>query len=144
MIVDTSAVIAVLNAEDGWQDYDRSLRSATDVQMSAATYVELGIVVDRREDPAISRLLDRLMTQWSVKITELTPAQAAIARSAHRDFRRGTGHPAGLNLGDCFAYALAADTGQPLLFKGDDFSHTDITPALARPSATPPPSPGTG
>ena len=140
MIVDTSAVIAVLNAEDGWQEYDRALRSATDVQMSAATYVELGIVVDRREDPAISRLLDRLMTQWSVKITELTPTQAAIARSAHRDFGRGTG----LDLGDCFAYALAADTGQPLLFKGDGFSHTDITPALARPSAAPPPSPGTG
>lgn len=143
MIVDTSAVIAVLNAEDGWQDYDRALRSATEVRMSAATYVELGIVVDRREDPAISRLLDRLMTQWSVKITELTPVQATIARSAHRDFGRGTGHPAGLNLGDCFAYALAADTGQPLLFKGDDFAHTDITPALARPSATPPPSRGT-
>lgn len=143
MIVDTSAVIAVLNAEEGWQNYDQALRSATSVQMSAATYVELGILVDRRADPAISRLLDRLMTQWSVQVTPLTPAQAVTARSAHRDFGRGTGHPAGLNLGDCFAYALAADTGQPLLFKGDDFSHTDITPALARPSATPPQSPGT-
>lgn len=130
MIVDSSAVIAVLNQEAGWQDIDAALRQASRPQMSAATYVELGIVVDRLADPSVSRRLDRLLTAWGIEVVPLTEAQARTARAAHRDYGRGSGHPARLNLGDCFAYALAADTGQALLYKGEDFGHTDIESAL--------------
>jgi ribonuclease VapC len=130
MIVDTSAVIAVLNKEEDWREFDAALRAAPTAQMCAATYVELGIVVDRLSDPSISRRLDRLLEAWGVEVVPLTATQARTARAACRDFGRGSGHPARLNLGDCFAYALAADSGQPLLFKGDDFSKTDIDPAV--------------
>lgn len=130
MIVDTSAVVAVLNQEEGWRDIDAVLRQASNPQMSAATYVELGIVVDKLGDPSISRRLDRLLAAWGIDVVALTEAQARTARAAHRDYGRGSGHRARLNLGDCFAYALAADTGQSLLFKGDDFGHTDLEPAL--------------
>lgn len=143
MIVDTSAVVAILNTEDDWHLYDRALRTATQAQMSSATYVELGVVIDSRGNPATSRMLDRVLQRWAVQVTALTPAQAVIARHAYRDFGRGSGHPARLNLGDCFSYALAADTGLPLLFKGDDFTHTDVTSALAPESAAPPRNPGT-
>lgn len=130
MIVDSSAVVAVLNRESGWRAFDRTLREASGAQMSAATYVELGIVVDDLHDPSISRRLDRLLAAWGVDVVPLTVTQAQLARAAYRDYGRGSGHPARLNLGDCFAYALAADSGLPLLFKGDDFGHTDIPPAL--------------
>ena len=130
MIVDSSAVIAVLNQEEGWQDIDAALRQASRPQMSAATYVELGIVVDRLTAPSVSRRLDRLLAAWGIEVVPLTEPQARTARAAHRDYGRGSGHPARLNLGDCFAYALAADTGQTLLYKGEDFGHTDIESAL--------------
>ncbi len=130
MIIDTSAVIAVLNQEDDWGEYDAAPREASAPLMSAATYVGLGLVVDRVGDPSISRRLDRLLEAWGVEVVALTASQARTARAAHRDYGRGSGHPARLNLGDCFAYALAADSGQPLLFKGEDFSKTDIDPAL--------------
>lgn len=130
MIVDSSAVIAVLTQEDGWRDIDAALRASPDAQMSAATYVELGIVVDRLGNPSVSRRLDRLLDAWGIEVIALTAVHARAARAAHRDYGRGTGHPARLNLGDCFAYALAAETGQPLLFTGDDFSHTDLESAL--------------
>lgn len=130
MIVDTSAVIAVLNQEDDWREFDAALRSASHPRMSAATYVELGLVVDRLRDPSVSRRLDRLLDAWGIEVVPLTVEQARAARAAHRDFGRGSGHAARLNLGDCFAYALASDTGEPLLFKGDDFGHTDIEQAL--------------
>ena len=130
MIVDSSAVIAVLNQEEGWHDIDAALRQASRPQMSAATYVELGIVVDRLADPSVSRRLDRLLAAWGIEVLPFTPSQARTARAAHRDYGRGSGHQARLNLGDCFAYALAADTGQSLLYKGDDFGHTDIESAL--------------
>lgn len=130
MIVDTSAVVAVLNGETDWHLYAQALRDATRPQLSAATYVELGIVIDNLKDPSISRKLDRLLKTWGVEVVSLTSAQAALARSAHRDYGRGSGNAARLNLGDCFAYALAAETGQPLLFKGEAFGHTDLVPAL--------------
>jgi ribonuclease VapC len=143
MIVDASAVIAVLNGEDDWHRYDQMLRTTSRVQMSAASYVEVGIVVDRRGDPKTSRMLDRLLKGWRAEITSLAPEQAMMARAAHRDFGRGSGHSGRLNLGGCFSYALAAATGQPLLFKGNDFAETDITPALARPSGEQPRNRGT-
>jgi ribonuclease VapC len=94
--------------------------------ISAATYVELSIVVDSRHDPVVSRSLDDLLTSLGIEVADLTADQARIARSAHRDFGRGSGHPARLNLGDCFSYALAKQIDEPLLWKGDDFGHTDV------------------
>lgn len=132
MIVDTSAVIAVLNQEDDWRDFDRALRDASHPTMCAATHLELGIVVDQLHDPSVSRRLDRLLDAWGVEVVPLTASQARTGRAAYRDYGRGSGHRARLNLGDCYSYALAADTGQPLLFKGDDFGHTDIQSALGR------------
>ena len=100
--------------------------------MSAATFVEACIVVDANRDPVLSRRLDDLLRVAGVVVEPVTREQADIARAAYRDFGRGSGHPAGLNFGDCFSYALARVTAEPLLFKGDDFSHTDVIPALDR------------
>jgi ribonuclease VapC len=76
-----------------------------------------------------SRLVDDLLAAAQIVIEPVSPAQARIAREAYRDFGKGSGHAAGLNFGDCFAYALARATGEPLLYKGDDFSHTDVAAA---------------
>lgn len=98
--------------------------------MSAANFLEAAIVVDAKRRPVASRRLDDLLEELDVVIEPVTEEQARIARAAYRDYGRGSGHPARLNFGDCFAYALARATGEPLLFKGDDFIHTDITSAL--------------
>lgn len=132
MIVDTSAVVAILGQEPGWEAYAEALRAADGASMSTGTYVELGIVVDRLGDPSISRRLDRLLAAWNIELVPVSEEQAMIARAAYADYGRGTGHPARLNLGDCFSYALASHTDQPLLFKGTDFAHTDLTPAVPR------------
>ena len=127
MIVDTSAVIAILKEE---RDAPRSLRaiavSTEPKRISAANYLEAGIVVDANRNPLLSRRLDDLIVQTEIQVEAGTPQQADIARAAYRDFGKGSGHPAQLNFGDCFAYALAKSTREPLLFKGDDFSHTDV------------------
>ena len=127
MIVDTSAVIAILKEE---QDAPRFLRavaiSTQPKRMSAANYLEAGIVVDANRNPLLSRRLDDLIVQTGIEVEAVTPQQADIARAAYRDFGKGSGHPARLNFGDCFAYALAKSMREPLLFKGDDFSHTDV------------------
>ena len=98
-------------------------------RISAATYVEIGAVIDGGRDPVASRLVDELLATAGIVIEPVTEAQARIAREAYRDFGKGSGHAAGLNFGDCFAYALAKATGEPLLFKGDDFSQTDVAVA---------------
>ena len=100
-------------------------------RFSAASFVEAAIVIDGSRDPVASRRFDDLVKEAQLVIEAVTDVQARIAREAYRDFGRGSGHPARLNFGDCFAYALARATGEPLLFKGDDFVHTDIAPALA-------------
>jgi ribonuclease VapC len=127
MIVDTSAIIAILKEE---QDAPRFLRavaiSTQPKRMSAANYLEAGIVVDANRNPLLSRRLDDLIAQTEIEVEAVTPRQADIARAAYRDFGKGSGHPAGLNFGDCFAYALAKSMREPLLFKGDDFSRTDV------------------
>ena len=98
--------------------------------MSAANYLEAAIVADRAAKVLVSRDFDRLVPEESITITPVTETQVHIARAAYRDFGRGSGHPARLNFGDCFAYALAIDRGEPLLYKGDDFGHTDVRSAL--------------
>ena len=98
--------------------------------MSAATLVETAAKVDANRDPVLSRRLDELLDAAGVQVEAFTEEHARIARQAYRDFGKGGGQPAGLNIGDCFAYALAAATGEPLLYKDDDFSQTDLSPAL--------------
>ena len=100
--------------------------------MSAASYLESGVVLDSRRDPVLSRSLDDFLDIAEVEIEPVTAEQARIAREAYRDFGKGSGHPAQLNFGDCFAYALAKSTDEPLLFVGLDFSHTDVTAAQVR------------
>ena len=100
--------------------------SAEPKRMSAANYLEAAIVVDANRNPLLSRRLDDLIVQTEIMAEPVTLEQADIARAAYRDFGRGSGHPAQLNFGDCFAYALAKSMREPLLFKGDDFSHTDV------------------
>lgn len=130
MIVDTSALIAILRAEPDAADFAEAIEAATSRRMSAANYLEAAVVMDSARDPIVSRRFDELCTAADIRIEPVTEAQARTAREAYRDFGRGSGHPAGLNFGDCFAYALAKDTREPLLYKGKDFIHTDLASAL--------------
>jgi ribonuclease VapC len=129
MIIDTSALVAILRDEPEAQRCALAIESHSIRRMSAANFVEAAVVIDASRDPIASRRFDELMKEAGISIEPLTEAQARLAREAYRDFGKGSGHPAKLNFGDCFAYALAKATGEPLLFKGDDFSHTDIVPA---------------
>ncbi len=130
MIVDTSAIIAVLKEESDAPRFQRALTLSTNrKRISAANYLEAGIIVDANRNPLLSRRLDDLIVQTEIEVQPVTLEQANIARAAYRDFGKGSGHPAGLNFGDCFAYALAKATREPLLFKGGDFSHTDVAVA---------------
>jgi ribonuclease VapC len=126
MIIATSALIAILRDEPEARRFAEVIAAATARRISASTYVELGAVIDSGRDPVASRLVDGLLDAAHIVIEPVTEAQARIARDAYRDFGKGSGHAAGLNFGDCFAYALAKATGEPLLFKGDDFARTDI------------------
>lgn len=126
MIVDTSAVMAILLGEGSADRLLEAIVASDRPRMSAATYVECGIVGDRRARPAARRRFDELLDVLGIEIVELTRSQADLAREAHRAFGRGSGSSAGLNLGDCFSYALAAESGEPLIFVGDDFAETDL------------------
>ena len=129
MILDTSVLVAILREESDAAAYLEAIRTTMPRRISAGTYLELGVVIDGLGNPIASRRLDDLLARMSIVIEPVTEAQARIARDAYRDFGKGSGHPAGLNFGDCFAYALARDLNEPLLFKGDDFRHTDIPSA---------------
>lgn len=128
MILDTSAVLAVMNAEPEAELYDRLICAAPLVAMSAANWVELFAVVDRHPDPALPGLCEQLLRAWGVAVLPVTAEQARLAREGGQRF--GTGRFR-LNYGDCFAYAAARDTGRPLLFKGSDFGRTDVRSAAA-------------
>ena len=127
MIVDTSAIVAILNQEPEAEAFIAKLAADPDPQISAATAVELYAVTDQRGDPGQARRVDQLLETLSIRQIPFDAEQAQLARAAYRDYGKGSGHPAKLNLGDCFSYALAAHTGLPLLCKGDDFPHTDLT-----------------
>lgn len=97
-------------------------------RLSAASYLEAAIVIDGSRNQLTSQQLDALAEETELTIEPVTESQARIARMAYREFDKGSGHRARLNVGDCFAYALAKDTDEPLLFIGDNFTYTDIRP----------------
>jgi ribonuclease VapC len=130
MIVDASAVIAILRNEAGAVNFAKAIELAAECRISAVNYVEAAALIDRARDPVVSRKLDELLREADVAIEPVSENQARIARAAYRDFGKGSGHPARLNLGDCFAYALAKAKREPLLFKGSDFAQTDVQLAL--------------
>jgi ribonuclease VapC len=125
MVVDTSALIALLSMEPESARLAVALESDATRLISAATVVEAGLVIESRYGPAGGRELDLLIAKAGLSTEAVTAEQADVARDAWRRFGKGR-HSAGLNFGDCFSYALAKVTGEPLLFKGDDFTHTDI------------------
>ena len=133
MIVDTSVLVAIIGQEPDAPLFAAALESAPVNRISAGTWLEASIVIDRARDPLVSRRLDEILAEGEFVIEPVTASQARIAREAYRDFGKGSGHPASLNFGDCFAYALARELDEPLLFKGDHFSHTDI-PYVGRPT----------
>lgn len=130
MIIDTSALLAILRDEPDAAVYAEAIQVVESRRLSAVSFVEAAVVVDGGRDPVASRGFDELLQEAQIIVTPITEAQARVARDAYRDFGRGSGHPAKLNFGDCFAYALAKATGEPLLFKGKDFVHTDVKRAL--------------
>lgn len=129
MIIDTSALLAVLLDEPERASFEVAMARDPFPRISAASYLETGIVVDSRGDPRRSRYLDKFLASAEIAIEPVTAEQAALARRAYQDFGRGSGHEARLNFGDCFAYALAKTLDEDLLFKGNDFSRTDIRAA---------------
>jgi len=131
MIVDASAVLAILKEEAPAQSCAIALENSRASRISAANWLEASIVVDSSRDPVASRRFDELVKEARLTVEPVTTDQARIAREAYRDFGKGSGHPAQLNFGDCFAYALAKALDEPLLFTGRDFIHTDITPATS-------------
>lgn len=133
MIVDSSALIAILKLEPEAAAISAAMEVADVLRVSAGTYIEASIVMDRNRNPILSARLDEIFTLAKVVIEPVTLEQARIARQAYRDYGKRSGHPASLNFGDCFSYALARDKREPMLFKGDDFIHTDIRSALPKP-----------
>jgi ribonuclease VapC len=129
MIVDTSALIAILKNEPEAESFSQAIEAAKAVRISAATYLETHIVVDGYKNPILKARLEEIFENPGIQVEPVTFEQAKIARLAYRDYGRGSGHPANLNFGDCFSYALAHDKREPMLWKGDDFGHTDIRPA---------------
>jgi len=125
MVVDTSALIAVLNGEPEWRRIEAAMLAARRLAISAVTLVEASIVADSKRQPDGMAELDALLTELRVEIIPVTRQHSELARSAYRQFGKGR-HQAGLNFGDCFSYALARAFGEPLLFVGNDFGGTDV------------------
>lgn len=133
MIIDTSALLAVLYQEADADWYINAIAEASICRMSAANFLEAAINIDAYGDAEASRQLDTFVRRAGIEIVAVTGHQAQIARQAYRDFGKGR-HKAALNFGDCFAYALAREVDESLLFKGNDFTHTDIV-LYAKPPA---------
>ncbi len=126
MIIDSSALIAILRNETEAPSMAAVIERATTRRISAANFLEAALVIDGSRDPIASRRFDDLIREAGISIEPVTEAQARLARDAYRDFGKGSGHAAQLNFGDCFAYALAKTMSEPLLFKGGDFARTDV------------------
>ncbi|HMT45042.1 MAG TPA: type II toxin-antitoxin system VapC family toxin [Chakrabartia sp.] len=130
MIVDSSVLIAIVMLEDDADHWVNIIeRASVPLRMSAGNWLESTIVVDSKRSEAGSAEFDRMVERLGIEIIPVTAEQARIARRAYQTFGKGSGHPAQLNFGDCFAYALSWESGEPLLFKGQDFSQTDIEAA---------------
>jgi ribonuclease VapC len=129
MILDTSALVAVLFGEPEADAYTRLIHDADRCLISAGSFLELSIVIERLAGLEVARQCDMFFRRAGIIVEPFTVEQAHIARQAFHDFGKGR-HPAGLNFGDCFAYALTKVTGEPLLFKGKDFKKTDVVSAL--------------
>ncbi len=128
MVIDTSALLAILLGEPGHEQLNERIVADTRRLISASTVVEAGIVLHGRHGAKNAPFLDLYLHEAGLEVVSVDGVQARAAIDAFRRFGRGR-HPAGLNFGDCFAYALAAVTGEPLLYKGDDFAKTDIAAA---------------
>lgn len=129
MIVDTSAILAILMDEDERPRFTAAISDAAEAAISAGTLLETAIVVEARYGAEGGQLLDLLLERASMEIVPVDAQQVRLAQEGYRRFGKGR-HPAGLNFGDCFAYALARHRRQRLLFKGDDFPRTDIVAAI--------------
>ena len=129
MIVDSSAILAILFAESDAAVFAKAMSEADSCKISAATFVEVAVVVEAQTKDRGGRQLDAFLRRAGFVVEPVTEEQAHLARQAYSDFGKGR-HPAGLNFGDCFSYALAKASGETLLFKGCDFSKTDIVSAL--------------
>jgi ribonuclease VapC len=129
MVIDTSALIAILFGEPEALFFTRAVADESRKLISAFNALETGIVVEARKGEPGGRELDLLLHRAQIEIVAMNADQAELARTAWRKYGKGN-HPAGLNIGDCCAYALAKYSGEPLLFKGNDFSQTDIRPAI--------------
>ena len=130
MVIDTSAVAAILFREDDWQVYAAVTDRVSPRLISAVSRVEMSCVIESRKRDPGRVLLERFLAMISAEVVDVSVHQATLAIEAFRRFGKGR-HPAALNIGDCFAYALASATAQPLLFKGGDFGLTDIASVLA-------------
>jgi ribonuclease VapC len=128
MIIDTSAVLAILQDEPERRRFNEAIEAAAIVRMSTASYVETSIIVEARFGAEGLQTFDRFIEVAGIELEAVDAKQARTARAAYSSYGKGR-HQARLNFGDCFSYALAWVLGEPLLFKGDDFSRTDIVPA---------------
>ena len=129
MVIDTSALIAILVNEPERSEFIRAIEEAASSRISTATFVETSIVLDARYGTKALHVLDRFIAKAGIELRPLDVEQGHAASAAFRRFGKGR-HRAGLNYGDCFSYALANVLGEPLLYKGADFSHTDLRPAI--------------
>jgi ribonuclease VapC len=125
MVIDTSALVSILLGEPDAERFALAIAGDPKRLVSAFTALEAGIVIEAKKGESGGRELDLLLHRAGIEIVPVTAEQFEIARSAWRNYGKGR-HPAGLNIGDCCSYALAKCAGEPLLFKGDDFSRTDI------------------
>lgn len=128
MVIDTSAVIAIVLNEREHEKFAEAIAGASTRLISAANLFEAALVMLNRSGAAGEALVDDFVRDADVKIVDVTARQIGLARAAFRDYGKGR-HAASLNFGDCFAYALSKATGEPLLFKGDDFARTDVAAA---------------
>jgi ribonuclease VapC len=131
VIVDASALIAILREEPDARRFTDAIADADDVKISAATLFEASIVADGMRNHVATHRFDDICRDSGLIVIPFDAEQARVAREAYRDYGKGSGHRARLNFGDCFAYALARVTGEPLLYKGTDFGETDVASALS-------------
>ena len=130
MIVDSSAILAILFAENDADLYAEAIAREATNKISAANWLETAIRIDHGVSPIASNAFDDFTREAEIAIVSVTAEQVYLARTAYRAYGKGTGHPAQLNFGDCFSYSLAKIQNEPLLFKGDDFNKTDLVTAL--------------